>query len=227
MTNDTFDVALHAGDIVYASSNGTGNASYKTYNDWFFDIYAAWLPFRAFYPAEGNHDSPRRTATALRISMRSRCRPTGPRLRIPTTRSGTTASTTAACTSSCSTPNSPSRTRRVAPSSCRGSSPISRRHRSRGKSRCSIARRIRPAANTARSCPSARRSRPCSSATACSWCCRPTSTPTSGRIPCASRRPVRRSPTSLLAAAALLCTPPVPPSGPRSPLRDITTSRAW
>ena len=38
-------------------SNGTGDASYKTFNDWFFDIYAPWLPFRAFYPAEGNHDS--------------------------------------------------------------------------------------------------------------------------------------------------------------------------
>ena len=57
MSNDTFDVALHAGDIAYSFSNGTGDASYKTYNDWFFDIYAAWLPFRAFYPAEGNHDS--------------------------------------------------------------------------------------------------------------------------------------------------------------------------
>ena len=57
MSNDTFDVALHAGDIAYSFSNGTGNASYKTYNDWFFDIYASWLPFRAFYPAEGNHDS--------------------------------------------------------------------------------------------------------------------------------------------------------------------------
>ena len=57
MSNDTFDVALHAGDIAYGASNGTGDASYKTYNDWFFDIYAAWLPFRAFYPAEGNHDS--------------------------------------------------------------------------------------------------------------------------------------------------------------------------
>ena len=57
MSNDTFDVALHAGDIAYGFSNGTGDASYKTYNDWFFDIYASWLPFRAFYPAEGNHDS--------------------------------------------------------------------------------------------------------------------------------------------------------------------------
>ena len=57
MSNDTFDVALHAGDIAYGSSNGTGDASYQTYNDWFFDIYAPWLPFRAFYPSEGNHDS--------------------------------------------------------------------------------------------------------------------------------------------------------------------------
>jgi hypothetical protein len=65
MSNDTFDVALHAGDIVYGFSNGTGDASYKTYNDWFFDIYAPWLPFRAFYP-------PRATTTAGRKRRRRR-----------------------------------------------------------------------------------------------------------------------------------------------------------
>jgi hypothetical protein len=57
MAADTFDLALHAGDIAYGFSNGTGDASYRTFNDWFFDIYAAWLPSRAFYPSEGNHDS--------------------------------------------------------------------------------------------------------------------------------------------------------------------------
>ena len=57
MAADTFDLALHAGDIAYGFANGTGDASYRTFNEWFFDIYAAWLPSRAFYPSEGNHDS--------------------------------------------------------------------------------------------------------------------------------------------------------------------------
>ena len=57
MTKDTFDIALHAGDIAYGNSSGTGDASYRTYNDWFFNIYAAWLPSHAFVPVEGNHDS--------------------------------------------------------------------------------------------------------------------------------------------------------------------------
>jgi len=57
MAADTFDVALHTGDIVYGKSDGTGDAGYRSYSDWFFDIYAAWLPSRAFMPAEGNHDS--------------------------------------------------------------------------------------------------------------------------------------------------------------------------
>jgi len=57
MAADTFDLALHAGDIAYGFANGTGDASYRTFNDWFFDVYAAWLPSRAFYPSEGNHDS--------------------------------------------------------------------------------------------------------------------------------------------------------------------------
>jgi hypothetical protein len=57
MTNDTFDLALHAGDIAYGSANGTGDASFRTYNDWFFSVYAPWLAARALYPVEGNHDS--------------------------------------------------------------------------------------------------------------------------------------------------------------------------
>ena len=57
MANDTYDIALHGGDIAYGNSGGTGDASYRTFNDWFFDIYAAWLPFRPVFPVEGNHDS--------------------------------------------------------------------------------------------------------------------------------------------------------------------------
>ena len=57
MVNSTFDLALHSGDIAYGNSDGTGDASYRTLNDWFFAIYAGWLPSRPFFPAEGNHDS--------------------------------------------------------------------------------------------------------------------------------------------------------------------------
>ena len=54
---DTFDLMVHAGDIAYGNTGGTGDASYRTFNDWFFDIYAALLPSRALYTTEGNHDS--------------------------------------------------------------------------------------------------------------------------------------------------------------------------
>lgn len=57
MAADTANIALHAGDIVYGSSSGVGDASYFRFNTWFFDIYAAWLSTRPFYPTEGNHDS--------------------------------------------------------------------------------------------------------------------------------------------------------------------------
>jgi hypothetical protein len=57
MAADTFDIALHAGDLVYGVSNGTGDASFRTFDDWFFSIYRDWLGRRPFFPAEGNHDS--------------------------------------------------------------------------------------------------------------------------------------------------------------------------
>ncbi|MGH8636726.1 MAG: purple acid phosphatase family protein [Burkholderiales bacterium] len=57
MANDTFDLSLHTGDMAYGTTSGTGDATYRTYHDWFFDIYAAWLPSRPFFPSEGNHDS--------------------------------------------------------------------------------------------------------------------------------------------------------------------------
>lgn len=57
MNADTFDFAVHLGDIVYGSSNTTGPASYATYQSWFFDIYRDWLKRKPFYPSMGNHDS--------------------------------------------------------------------------------------------------------------------------------------------------------------------------
>lgn len=50
------DLALHVGDIVYGTSATTGDATYETYQKWFFDIYS-WLPKMPFVPTEGNHDS--------------------------------------------------------------------------------------------------------------------------------------------------------------------------
>jgi len=50
-------VALHAGDIAYGNSSGTGDASYTTYQDWFFGVERPWLASHAFFPSEGNHDS--------------------------------------------------------------------------------------------------------------------------------------------------------------------------
>ena len=47
---------MHVGDIVYGSSDGTGDASYTTYQSWLFDV-DNWLPTHPFVPVEGNHDS--------------------------------------------------------------------------------------------------------------------------------------------------------------------------
>jgi len=56
MAADTFDLAVHAGDIVYGSSSTSGDATYRTYQSWFFDIYRDWLKRRPFFPSMGNHD---------------------------------------------------------------------------------------------------------------------------------------------------------------------------
>jgi hypothetical protein len=57
MTADSFDIALHAGDIAYGNGGGTGDATWQTFLDWFFGIYDGWLPYRPIFPSEGNHDS--------------------------------------------------------------------------------------------------------------------------------------------------------------------------
>ena len=54
---DPSDLMLHAGDIAYGNTGGTGDASYGTFNDWFFDVYASLLQSRGLYTTEGNHDS--------------------------------------------------------------------------------------------------------------------------------------------------------------------------
>jgi hypothetical protein len=57
MSADTFDIALHTGDITYGTTTGIGDASYRGYEDWFFAVYRGWLPSHPFFSAEGNHDS--------------------------------------------------------------------------------------------------------------------------------------------------------------------------
>jgi acid phosphatase type 7 len=57
MSADAWDFALHLGDIAYGSSTTSGDATYKTYQAWFFDIYRDWLKRKPFYPSMGNHDS--------------------------------------------------------------------------------------------------------------------------------------------------------------------------
>jgi hypothetical protein len=57
MTGDPFDLAVHTGDVAYGNSGGTGDATYATYQSWFFDIYRDWLRRRPFFPSNGNHDT--------------------------------------------------------------------------------------------------------------------------------------------------------------------------
>jgi hypothetical protein len=56
MLADTWDLAIHAGDIVYGTTSTTGDATYKTYQSWFFDVYKGWLTKKPFFPTMGNHD---------------------------------------------------------------------------------------------------------------------------------------------------------------------------
>jgi hypothetical protein len=56
MASESFDLALHAGDVAYGNSGGTGAGSYRTYEDWAFGVYSAWMRGRPFFPSMGNHD---------------------------------------------------------------------------------------------------------------------------------------------------------------------------
>ena len=57
IAGETFDLALHAGDIAY--ENGT----YRQFHDTFFNVYQDWMRARPVYPCIGNHDD--RTSFAL------------------------------------------------------------------------------------------------------------------------------------------------------------------
>src|SRR5215213_1025054 len=66
MTGETFDLALHGGDVVYGTSSTTGGADYTQYHNWFFDIYRDWLRSRPIFLAIGNHDDSILSARAYR-----------------------------------------------------------------------------------------------------------------------------------------------------------------
>jgi hypothetical protein len=66
MTSDTFDIALHGGDVVYGASDTTGGGWYPQYHNWFFDIYEDWLRSHPVYPSIGNHDDRISRAQAYR-----------------------------------------------------------------------------------------------------------------------------------------------------------------
>ncbi len=56
MAADTFDLALHTGDVAYGSSAGVGGPSYTEYDNWLFGTYTSWMRSHPFYPSIGNHD---------------------------------------------------------------------------------------------------------------------------------------------------------------------------
>jgi hypothetical protein len=55
MAADTFDLALHTGDVAYGNSNLVGGASYVQYDNWLFSVYS-WMRSRPLFPSIGNHD---------------------------------------------------------------------------------------------------------------------------------------------------------------------------
>ena len=57
LAGESFDFALHGGDIAYGNTGGTGEATYQTMDSWFFSMYASWLRSRPMFPSIGNHDS--------------------------------------------------------------------------------------------------------------------------------------------------------------------------
>ena len=63
---DTFDFALHAGDVTYGVSTGVGAGGYPQLHSWFFDIYRNWLRSHPVFPSIGNHDDEANRAAPYR-----------------------------------------------------------------------------------------------------------------------------------------------------------------
>jgi hypothetical protein len=66
MASESFDLAIHTGDVAYGAPDMSGGGSYPQYDAWLFDIYAAWLRLRPFFPVIGNHDEELGLARAYR-----------------------------------------------------------------------------------------------------------------------------------------------------------------
>ena len=56
MAADTFDFAVHTGDVVYGTPAPSGPGGYPQLESWFFEIYRQWLRSRPIFPSIGNHD---------------------------------------------------------------------------------------------------------------------------------------------------------------------------
>jgi len=65
MSADTFDLALHTGDVAYGTADLQGGPSYTQYDNWLFGIYP-WMRSHPFYPSIGNHDDEINHASAYR-----------------------------------------------------------------------------------------------------------------------------------------------------------------
>lgn len=66
LATESFDLAIHTGDVAYGSTVGIGAGDYSTFDAWVFDIYRAWLPSKPFFPSIGNHDDEFDSARAYR-----------------------------------------------------------------------------------------------------------------------------------------------------------------
>jgi Carbohydrate binding module (family 6)/Calcineurin-like phosphoesterase len=66
MAADTFDLALHTGDVAYGTSDGLGQPTIRQYDDWVFGIYARFFGSRPFFPSIGNHDQDANNAQPYR-----------------------------------------------------------------------------------------------------------------------------------------------------------------
>jgi Calcineurin-like phosphoesterase/Purple acid Phosphatase, N-terminal domain len=60
INGDTFDFAIHTGDVAYSSG------TYAEFDSRFFPYYAAWLRAKSIFPAIGNHDNVSGSATPYR-----------------------------------------------------------------------------------------------------------------------------------------------------------------
>lgn len=66
MVTETFDFALHTGDVVYGTPAPSVPGGYPQLHDWYFNVYRDWLRTRPMYPSIGNHDDEANFAAPFR-----------------------------------------------------------------------------------------------------------------------------------------------------------------